>query len=130
LQLADLSTLEKQKEPHGKIEKADTIRWSTVQKLRELLSAGHSARQVDLTDEEAEAAKDLWLLTAKPQMFCLNTDEAGMGKSGTIIADFVERLRAKKIEIQEADCVAICAKLEEELAGFEGRRLEYLKSVG
>ncbi len=131
LQLADLSTLEKQKEPHGKVEKADTIRWSAVLKLKSALEAGVSARSVDLLDEELEAAKELFLLTAKPQMFCLNTDEAGVGKSGTIIADFVERLRAKKIEIQESDCVSICAKLEEELAGFEGEeRLEYLKSAG
>jgi GTP-binding protein YchF len=131
LQLADLSTLEKQKEPHGKVEKADSIRWSAVLKLRSALESGVSARSVDLLDEESEAAKELFLLTAKPQMFCLNTDEAGMAKSGTIIADFVERLRAKGIELQESDCVAICAKLEEELAGFEGdERLEYLKSAG
>jgi hypothetical protein len=131
LQLADLSTLEKQKEPHGKVEKNDTIRWNAVQKLRTALEAGRSARQVDLDDEEEVAAKELFLLTAKPQMYCLNTDEAGMGKTGTIIADFVERLRAKGIEIQETDCVAICAKLEEELAGFEGEeRLEYLRSAG
>jgi hypothetical protein len=131
LQLADLSTLEKQKEPHGKVEKNDSSRWSAVLKLKSALEAGVSARSVDLLDEELEAAKELFLLTAKPQMFCLNTDEAGMGKSGTIIADFVERLRAKKIEIQESDCVTICAKLEEELAGFEGEeRLEYLKSAG
>ncbi|MFH2086016.1 MAG: redox-regulated ATPase YchF [bacterium] len=131
LQLADLSTLEKQKEPHGKVEKLDTIRWSAVQKLRELLSAGHSARQVDLSEEEMKAAADLWLLTAKPQMWVLNTDEAGVAKSGAMITDFVERLRAKHVEIQESDCVVICAKLEEELAGFnEAERLEYLKSAG
>jgi GTP-binding protein YchF len=131
LQLADLATLEKQKEPHGKIEKADMIRWNGVQKLKVALSEGRSARQVDLEDEEAEAARELFLLTAKPQMFCLNTDEAGMSKAGTLIADFVERLRAKGMEIQESDCIVICAKLEEELAGFdEAERVEYLKSAG
>ncbi len=135
LQLADLSTLEKQNPPKashsGGQENHEKYRWSAVLKLKSALEAGISARSVDLLDEELEAAKELFLLTAKPQMFCLNTDEAGMGKSGMIIADFVERLRAKKIEIQESDCVSICAKLEEELAGFEGEeRLEYLKSAG
>ncbi len=137
LQLADLGTLEKQNPPSHKAsegqasQRKEIARWSAVQKLRSGLEAGISARMIDLLDEEAEAAKELFLLTAKPQMFCLNTDEAGMGKSGTIIADFVERLRAKKIEIQEADCIAICAKLEEELAAFEGEeRIEYLKSAG
>ncbi len=135
LQLADLSTLEKQNPPKASHSSGqanlDKYRWSAVEKLRSALESGVSARSVDLLDEEVEAAKELWLLTAKPQMFCLNTDEAGMAKSGTIIADFVERLRGKGIEIQESDCVAICAKLEEELAGFEGEeRIEYLKSAG
>lgn len=131
LQLADLATLEKQKEPHGKVEKADTIRWSAVLKLRSALESGVSARSVDLLEAEVEAARDLWLLTAKPQMFCLNTDEAGMGKSGTLMAEFVEKLRKKGVELQESDCIAICAKLEEELAGFEGAEgIEYLKSAG
>ena len=130
LQLADLSTLEKQKEPR-KVEKNDEIRWSAIKKLKTAIQAGRSARQVDLEADEEIASRALFLLTAKPQMFCLNTDEAGMAKTGTIIADFVERLRARGIEIQESDCVAICAKLEEELAGFEGdERLEYLKSAG
>jgi len=131
LQLADLSTLEKQKEPHGKVEKADTIRWSAVLKLRSALESGVSARSVDLLDEELEAVKDLWLLTAKPQMFCLNADENGTENSEYRISIFVEGLRKHGIEVQESDCVMICAKLEEELAGFEGaERLEYLKSAG
>ncbi len=135
LQLADLSTLEKQKEPHGKVEKNDSIRWSAVLKLRSALESGISARSVDLLEEEMEAAKDLWLLTAKPQMFCLNTDDpsASSGPSGTgmMITEFVEKLRKKGVELQDSDCVAICARLEEELAGFEGaERIEYLKSAG
>jgi len=131
LQLADLATLEKQKEPHGKVEKSDTIRYSAVQKLRAALEMGRSARQVDLTDDEIAAANELFLLTAKPQMFCLNTDEAGIAKSGTLIANFVEKLRSRGVEIQEKDCVAIVAKLEEELAGFdEAEKREYLETAG
>lgn len=132
LQLADLSTLEKQQQPKGKVEKSDTIRWSAVLKLKNGLESGVSARSVDLLDEELEAAKELFLLTAKPQMWALNVSEqTNKLTNQRIIGDFVERLRAKKIEIQESDCVAICAKLEEELAGFEdAERSEYLKSAG
>jgi len=131
LQLADLSTLEKQKEPHGKVEKNDSIRWSAVLKLKSALEAGVSARSVDLLDEELEAAKELFLLTAKPQMFCLNTDENQVKSQKAEVTNFVQRLRKHGIEVQESDCVMICAKLEEELAGFEGEeRLEYLKSAG
>ena len=132
LQLADLATLEKQKEPHGKVEKADTIRWSAVLKLKSALEAGVSARSVDLLEEEVEAAKELWLLTAKPTLFALNCGEKAVSQSHSdTVTQFVEGLRKHGIEIQESDCIVICAKLEEELAGFEGsERLEYLKSAG
>lgn len=131
LQLADLSTLDKQKAPHGKVEKQDKIRWSAVQKLQKGLGEGKSARQVELTEEETAAARELWLLTAKPEMWVLNTDEVGMSRAGAMITDFVEKLRSRGVEIQEADCVTICAKLEEELSGFDqGERKEYLSSTG
>lgn len=130
LQLADLSTVEKAK--NGKARVKDEKREIFITKLYDWLEQGKSVRELELDDDEKNIVeRELFLLTAKPQMFCLNTDEAGMAKSGTIIADFVERLRAKKIEIQESDCVSICAKLEEELAAFEGEeRIEYLKSAG
>lgn len=135
LQLADLATLEKQNPPSRKASEGqgnrDKYRWSAIEKLKSGLESGVSARMINLLPEEEEAAKDLWLLTAKPAMFCINTDEAGMAKAGTVVTDFVEKLRKRQVEVQESDCVVICAKLEEELAGFEGEeRLEYLKSAG
>ena len=131
LQLADLATLDKQKAPHGKVEKAEEVRGSAVQKLRTVLEAGRSARQTDLNEEEVEAAKELWLLTAKPEMWVLNADESGLGKSGTMVASFVEQLRGRGVEIQESDCVIIGARLEEELAGFsDEERREYLSAAG
>jgi ribosome-binding ATPase YchF (GTP1/OBG family) len=132
LQLADLATLEKQQEPRVKTDKAIQVRWDAIQKLRKALESGISASRVDdLTEDEEIASRELFLLTAKPAMFVLNTDEAGLSKSGDQIARFVEALRAKGIEVQENDCVVICAKLEEELALLEGaERLEYLQAAG
>lgn len=135
LQLADMATLEKQNPPKashlGGQGSLDKFRWSAILKLKSGLEAGVSARMIDLLDEETEAAKELFLLTAKPTMFCINADEAGVAKSGVLVSDFVEKLRGRGVEIQESNCVVICAKLEEELAGFEGvERLEYLRSAG
>ncbi len=130
LQLADLATVEKVKGVRSKVK--DEKRELAIEKIFKHLQEGRSVRQLDLTeDEQLIVDRELFLLTAKPQMFCLNTDEAGIAKSGTIIADFVEGLRAKGVEIQETDCVAIVAKLEEELAGFtETEKKEYLESAG
>jgi len=131
LQLADLATLERQQQPKGKIEKADEIRWSSVLKLRSALESGVSARSVDLLPEEVEAAKELFLLTGKPQMFCLNIAENEIQSDKGRVSSFVNGLRKHGIEIQEGDCVTICAKIEEELAGFDQtERLEYLQSAG
>lgn len=132
LQLADLATLEKQKEPHGKIEKNDAYRWSAVRKLTAVLSDGRSARQADLSDEELSASQDLFLLTMKPQMWVLNSSESADPNARVQhVADFVEKLRHKGTEILEKDCVVISAKLEDELSGFdEVERREYLEAAG
>jgi ribosome-binding ATPase YchF (GTP1/OBG family) len=130
LQLADLSTVSKVVDGKGRVK--DVKRDETLKKILNHLEQGKSVRQLDLSeDEQLLVDRELFLLTAKPQMFCLNTDEAGLAKSGTLIADFVEKLRAKGVEIQESDCVAIVAKLEEELAGFtDDEKKEYLESAG
>lgn len=130
LQLADLATVEKVK--NAKSKGQDAKRSAALEKIYNHLQSGKSVRQLDLTEEEQLIVeRELFLLTAKPQMFCLNTDEAGLAKSGTLIAEFVERLRGRGVEIQETDCVAIVAKLEEELAGFsEAEKKEYLESAG
>ena len=130
LQLADLATVEKVRGVRSKVK--DEKREASIEKIYKHLQEGRSVRQLDLTDDEQLIVdRELFLLTAKPQMFCLNTDEIGVAKSGALITDFVERLRAKGVEIQESDCVAIVAKLEEELAGFdESEKKEYLESAG
>ncbi len=132
LQLADLATIEKIQNSKSKNTSNNSKKDETVTKIYKHLEQGKSVRQLDLSeDEQLIVDRELFLLTAKPQMFCLNTDETGIAKSGTLIADFVARLRVKGVEIQESDCVAIVAKLEEELAGFdESEKKEYLESAG
>lgn len=78
LALADLSTLEKQKEPKpasaqgaGESRK-EVTRWQTVQKVRNKLNVGVAVRDQALNDEEQELIKDLNLLTVKPIIYCFN----------------------------------------------------------
>src|SRR3990172_2203597 len=75
LQLADLQTLEKQAEPKWAVSKEDQVRWSAVSKFKEALQSGKNAREVELTEEEQITAKSLSLLTSKPILVALNTDE-------------------------------------------------------
>jgi GTP-binding protein YchF len=139
LQLADLATLEKQNPPSSRKsgtlqgqERQEVARWSAVQKLKEGLAKGISARMIELSEAENEAAKELFLLTAKPTLFALNIgEEAVSSVHSDTVSQFVRQMREKQVEILESDCIAICAKLEEELAGFdEAEKKEYLQSAG
>jgi len=130
LQLADLATVEKARNAKSKIK--DIKREECLNRLYAWLQEGKSVRQMEVEEYEQEIIeRELFLLTAKPQMFCLNGDEVEVKRSEILISDFVEKLRAKQIKVQESDCVVICAKLEEELAGFdENERKEYLAGAG
>jgi hypothetical protein len=73
--LADLETLNKQREPRGNASKEETARFAFVQKLREELNKGISARNVAMTDEERALIRELNLLTLKPVIFAFNVSE-------------------------------------------------------
>lgn len=74
--LADLQTLSKQRsEIKGKVEKEEEIRVNTIVALKEALDKGIPARNANLTEEQLEAIKSLTLLTLKPVIVVLNSDE-------------------------------------------------------
>jgi ribosome-binding ATPase len=115
LQLADLETLMKQKPPKGKMEKVEVVRWQAIEKLKAGLEEGVSAREVSLTEDEVEASRDLMLLTAKRVIMVVNVGE--------------DDVRLK--DGGGGDMLIICAKMEEDLAGFnDEERKEYLTTAG
>ena len=79
------------------------------------LEKGKPARLIDMTDEEKEIARDLFLLTSKPVIYAANVGEDDVAGGGN---QYVERVK-KFAETQGAKTVMICAKLEEELAGLD-----------
>ena len=132
LALADLQTLEKQpsfseaskgkKDPNH----PDLQRAKVTDKLREALSKGITAREVELTEEEEKIAKSLSLLTSKPILVVLNVDEGDLTKSKEIEKEYTEKLK-----LQPDQVVAICAKTEAELAELSDEdQKAYLKDLG
>jgi GTP-binding protein YchF len=114
--LADLQTVEKKLEDR-------TIRTlKEVKKLSELLgriksdlAKGIKVLQMNLSDEEKEMIRDLFLLTTKPEIKILNVGERQLGKK----------------VFEGGQSVIICAKLEAELADFNPKeRIEYLREIG
>ena len=118
--LADLQTLEKQKEPRVSASKEEKWRWQAIEKLKTQLNQGKLARQVELTIDEQATVRDLFLLTAKPELFVANLDEAQFGEREDVL---------KNLPFQPI--LGLSAKLEEQLASFsEEEKLEYLAGFG
>src|SRR3989344_4268022 len=78
LALADLQTIEKQKDPGNTPDKELLKKWSVVNKFRQALSQGKPVRSVELNEEDEKYAKELSLLTQKPILIVLNVSESDL----------------------------------------------------
>ena len=88
------------------------------------LEAGHLAIDFDRTEEEAEALRDLFLLTNKPFIYAVNVDEEGVLKTS-------DELRTLTGIVGDAPVLPISAKLELDMMEFSDEdRKEYLASLG
>ncbi len=125
LQLADLSTLEKQKPPKGAGSPADQKRWKIVEKLMQAVSDGKMVRSVMTESEDEVVAKELSLLTAKKELFVINVDETEVGNTA-----LVEQW-AEKLHVQPNQIIIVSAKIESELSSLdEVDQQAYLADLG
>ena len=129
LALADLASVEKAIARDGKKAKSgdkEAIKLVAVlEKLVPHLNAGHPARTLALSDDERALVKPLCLLTIKPAMYVGNVDEGGFANN-----PFLDRLREFAAK-EGAPVVALCAKLEAELADLDDDdKLAFLADLG
>jgi ferrous iron transport protein B len=119
LQLKDLETIE------GKLSKEQKIAASgnkeaktnvaVLEAYKAVLEQGKNARTVTFeSKEEQQAARDLFLLTAKPVMYVCNVDEAG-AKNGNDYSRLVEQTARE----EGAEVLVIAGKTEEDIASLE-----------
>jgi GTP-binding protein YchF len=135
LALADLDTLGKRRERaersrkvQGKGEQkiAETV-LSALDKIEPVLEQGKPARSVLLSDEELAAVYDCHFITAKPQLYVCNVDEAGMRKGNGYIETVMQRAAA-----EGSEAVTICGKFEAELGSIEDEleKQAFLEELG
>ena len=113
--LADLSTVEKALNRYSKAAKSgnDKEAAKLVQLLTPIQAAldqGKPARTVPVSKEDAPLLKPFCLITAKPAMFVGNVSEDGFESN-----PLLDRLK-EYAAAQNAPVVAICAKMESEMA--------------
>lgn len=128
LALADLATVEKVIARESKKAKAgdkEAIKLVTLlEKLVPHLNKGEPARTFPFVDEE-EILKPLCLLTIKPAMYVGNVLEDGFENN-----PYLDRLREYAAK-EGAPVVALCAKLEAELADLDDAdKQEFLADLG
>ena len=118
LALADMATVDRTRERNlgsarsGNKEAAKLV--AVLEKIHKSLDGLHPVRALGLTKEELELIQPLQLLTAKPALYIANVDEKGFENNPLL--DRVREYAAK----EGAPVVAICAKLESEIADMEG----------
>jgi GTP-binding protein YchF len=133
LVLADLASLQKrhdrlQKEVRAgsKTAKAEA---AVIDKLLPHLDAGKPAITFDLTPEEKEIARGLFLLSSKPTLFACNVAESDLAAS----ADnrYVAAVQEYARNHFATEAVVISAQIESELVDLsEAEAAEYLRDLG
>jgi len=73
--LADMETLNKQREPKMNASKDERAAYEIIQRMKVELNKGISARNIPLSDEEKTLVQGLNLLTMKPIMYAFNVSE-------------------------------------------------------
>ncbi len=131
LVFADIETVDKRIEKTIKLLKADKkyqIELDALNKIKSLLESGKPARNVELTDEEKETVKDLFLLTSKPIIYIANVEEEQLAN----IENDENVKKVKELAKQEnTKCIPLCAKIEEELSGLDEKdKKEMLEALG
>lgn len=127
LKLADLQTLEKVQSAKVKVQNdSSKYKVSAAEKLIKALSDGIPARDVELSEEELKASKEFHLLTVKPILIVINVAEEEVKN-----AYDMEVRYASEFGVADDQVIAICAKVESELAALtEDEQKEYLADLG
>jgi GTP-binding protein YchF len=128
--LADLATVEKALNRYSKAAKSgnDKEAAKLVQLLTPIqaaLNEGKPARTIEVSKEDAPLLKQFCLITAKPAMFVGNVAEDGFENN-----PLLDKLK-DYAAAQNAPVVAICAKIEAEMAEMsDDDRAMFLEEMG
>jgi GTP-binding protein YchF len=128
--LADLGTVEKSLQRYTKAAKSGNDKEATklvqlLTKCQSALNQGKPVRTLEFSQEEQSLLKPLCLITAKRAMFVGNVSETGFENN-----PYLDRLQ-EYAATQNAPVVAICAKMEADMADMsdEDREL-FLSEMG
>ena len=128
---SDIEAVEKKIERSKKLLKADKkyqFEIDTLEKVKNVLNEGKSARTINLTQEEKDVLKECFLLTLKPILYVTNVSENDLAN----VEENKEYIKVKEFaKTENAEVIPLCVKIEEELSGLdEEEKTEMLQMFG
>jgi len=129
LALADLDSVEKQifrlaKKAKGQDKEAKRL-VELLEKIKPTLDQAKPVRSLDLTEDELKDLDQIHLLTTKPTLYIANVNEDGFENN-----PYLDKVR-EIAKSENAEVVAICNKLESEIAELDDEeKLEFLTDLG
>lgn len=128
---ADIETVNKRLDKARKNLKADKRYQEEIdllEKIKENLEKGISARALEFNEEEKVLVKDMFLLTTKPILYIANISEEQMDNCQNDEMVLKVKEYAKK---ENAEVIPLCIKIEEELSGLnDDDKKEMLEALG
>ena len=128
---ADIETVNKRLDKAKKNLKADKKYQEEIdllEKIKENLENGISARALEFTEDEQVLVKDMFLLTTKPILYIANISEEQIENAENEEMVLKVKEYAKK---EKAEVIPLCVKIEEELSGLdEEDKKEMLDALG
>jgi GTP-binding protein YchF len=131
LMLADLDSVTKgylkiERTARSGNDKEALKKYEALKKAKDSLEKGMPANAAGLTPEERLQLKELGLMTLKPMLYVLNTDEDKIQQFEKFFPELTEYIKKRN-----AEYVVISAKIEGEMMDLgEAERKEYLADLG
>ncbi len=101
---------------------------NTLTKLEDQLKDGKPVRLLELTDEDRAWLKNYGLLTSKPVIYVANMSDEEIGDPDS--NHYYQDVK-KLAESENSECIAICAKIEEELSSYDKEeKAAFLEDLG
>ena len=128
---ADIETINKRLDKARKNLKADKkyqLEIDLLEKIKNNLENGNSARVMEFNEEEQILVNDMFLLTTKPILYIANISENQIENMENDEMVLQVKEYAKK---EKAEVIPLCVKIEEELSGLDDKdKNEMLEALG
>lgn len=128
---ADIETVNKRLDKAKKNLKADKkyqFEIDLLEKIKQTLENGLSARTLEFNEDEQLLVKDMFLLTTKPILYIANVSEEQLqdAENDPLVLKVKEYAKKEKAEV-----IPLCVKIEEELSSLDDDdKKEMLEALG